>query len=100
MAYILKGITIDNSTTTGTVAAGDLTILTGGNSNYIFYGDDIFKLASKNSSTLVYTCLGINSGYFVVKAITITISTGAWALSSNTIAQYTLNGTNLDITTE
>lgn len=99
MANLLTTITLSTSSTSGTLTSSQLTTLQESKTNYILYGDELFKLANINSSTLTYTCLDLSSGYFIVKSIVVTISTGAWVLSSNTIAQYTLNGTDLDITT-
>lgn len=73
--------------TNGTLQASQLEALMASDAVEIKFYEDRYYLSNdkRESGYLVYTCQGYNEGVFSIKAITITLSTRGWVLTSKTL---------------
>lgn len=80
-------ISAPKTATNGTLSASQLEALEASDSIEIKFYEDRFYLSNdkRESGYLVYTCQGYDNGVFSIKAITITLSTRGWVLTSKTL---------------
>lgn len=82
---VIKYVTINAPSTAmeGTFSAEDLVILQSSKSNKIIFDNEIYNLQDTQHETgyIIYSHVGHNNyGEFMIKCITVTLSTGGWVL--------------------